>query len=107
MIQKVLSSTDVVKLLNDIFTSLSVSEKFSEKRQKIAKNIFIILKQSKLSSKHVENIVNRIIVDFPMYKKVNLVKFVDFFINSIRDNSDEYMRYDIIFLLNFRGLSNC
>lgn len=95
MVQKVLSSSEIVKILDDIFKSLSTSEKFSDKRQKIIKNIFNLVKQSKLSSKHVENIVNRIIVDFPTYQKIYLVKLVDFFISSIRDNNDEYMRFKI------------
>lgn len=37
--------------------------------------------------------MNRIVVDFPKYPKLHLVKLVDFCLASIRSNDDEFRRY--------------
>lgn len=51
------------------------------------------LGKAKVSISHANEIVSRIVVDFPKYPKLHLVKLVDFCLASIRNNDDEFRRY--------------
>lgn len=51
------------------------------------------LAKSKVTISYANDIVNRIVVDFPNYPKVHLVKLVDFCIANICNNDDEFRRY--------------
>lgn len=51
------------------------------------------LGKAKVSISHANEIVNRIVVDFPKYPKLHLIKLVDFCLASIRNDDDEFRRY--------------
>ena len=72
---------------------LSELERCQDKRQKLVLAIFNALKKAKVTSKHVDNIVSRIVVDFTVYDRTDLVKLVDYFLDRIRNNDDDFTRY--------------
>ncbi|XP_001605378.1 Fanconi anemia group I protein [Nasonia vitripennis] len=101
MVLSKLSSTEVMKMLDDIFQACSeLGYGYHDKWQKLVKAIFDALKKTKVTSKHAENIVSRIVVDFPMFERAHLVKLVDYFLDRIRNNDDDFMSWkDVLPLL--------
>lgn len=94
MVLSKLSSTEVMKILDDIFQAFSeLGNRYQDKWQKLVKAIFDALKKAKITSKQVDNIVSRIVVDFPMFDRADLVKLVDYFLDRIRNNDDDFMRF--------------
>lgn len=71
----------------------SESENLYAKRVKIVESALKTLGKAKVSISHANEIVNRIVVDFPKYPKLHLIKLVDFCLASIRNNDDEFRRY--------------
>lgn len=51
------------------------------------------LGKANVSISHANEIVNRIVVDFPKYPKLHLIKLVDYCLASIRNDDDEFRRY--------------
>lgn len=96
MVIKVLSSSEITQMLDHLLQGLSGSEKCHNKRQKLIKTIFDGLCKAKVNTKHVDNIVNRIVVEFSSFDRIHLVKLVDYFVERIRKNDDDFMRlFDI------------
>lgn len=93
MVLTKLSSSEVIKMLDDIFQAFSeLGNRCHDKWQKLVRVVFDALKNAQVTSKHVDNIIGRIVVDFPMFERTDLVKLVDYFLDRIRNNDDEFMR---------------
>jgi len=58
------------------------------------------LGKAKVTINHANEIVNRIVLDFPKYPKLHLIKLVDFCLASIRNNDDEFRRYIITYIFS-------
>ncbi|XP_011647262.1 Fanconi anemia group I protein [Pogonomyrmex barbatus] len=78
------------KILDGILQVCSESESLYAKRLKLVKSALKTLGQAKISISHANDIVNRIVIDFPEYPKLHLVQLVNFCLDSIRDNDDEF-----------------
>lgn len=94
MVLKVLNTTEVVKMLHELLKAFqSTSEKFHDKRIKLVKSVFDALRNAKATNRHVEDVVNRIVMDFHSFSRIHLAKLVDYCIERIRNNDDDFMRY--------------
>ena len=96
MVLQVLNSSEVTKMLDDILPALSELKRGQEKRLKLVKAVFDALKTAQINSKHNDDVVQRIVADFSNYDRSHLMKLVDYFIERIRNNDDEFMRYFIV-----------
>lgn len=77
----------------------SESESLYAKRVKLVESALKALGKAKVTINHASEIVNRIVLDFPKYPKLHLIKLVDFCLTSIRNNDDEFRRYMITSIL--------
>lgn len=91
MIRDRIKSSSVVDMLDEIFQGFTEQERSQSKKMKLIRSVFDALKNAAVSSKHVDNIVSRIVIDFPSFGRVNLVKLVDYFLDRIRNNDDDFM----------------
>lgn len=81
------------KVLDEVLQACSESEKLYSKRLKLVESVLKTLGKAKVSISYVNDIVTRIVEDFPNYPKLHLIKLVDFCLASIRNNEDEFRRY--------------
>lgn len=86
-------NSDISKLLDEILQVCSESENLYSKRLKLVESALIALAKAKVSISHANDIVNRIVIDFPNYPKLHLIKLVEFCLASIRHNDDDFRRY--------------
>lgn len=80
-------------MLDEILQVCSESENLHSKRLRLVESALKALGKAKVSINHANDIVNRIVVDFPKYPKLHLIKLVEFCIASIRSNDDDFRRY--------------
>lgn len=80
-------------MLDEILQVCSESDNLYSKRLKLVESALKALGQAKVSISHANDIVNRIVVDFPKYPKLHLIKLVEFCLASISNNDDEFRRY--------------
>ncbi|CAL1679736.1 unnamed protein product [Lasius platythorax] len=80
----------ISKILDEILQVCSESEKLYSKRLKLVESALKALGKAKVSISYANDIVSRIIEDFPNYPKMHLIKLVDFCLASIRNNDDEF-----------------
>lgn len=92
MVLSKIKSSEVVKMLDEILQGFSDQERSQTKRMKLIRAIFDALKNAEVSSKHVDSIISRIVIDFPSYGRLSLLKLVDYFVDRIRHNDDDFMR---------------
>ncbi|GAB1869216.1 Fanconi anemia group I protein-like protein [Camponotus japonicus] len=78
------------KVLDEVLQACSESEKLYSKRLKLVESVLKTLGKAKVSISYVNDIVTRIVEDFPNYPKLHLIKLVDFCLASIRNNKDEF-----------------
>ncbi|XP_071633870.1 Fanconi anemia group I protein isoform X1 [Temnothorax longispinosus] len=94
---KIISSgicnADISRVLDEVLQVCSESEGLYAKRVKLVESALKALGKAKVSISHANEIVNRIVVDFPNYPKLHLVKLVDFCLASIRNNDDEFRNW--------------
>lgn len=79
--------------MDEILQVCSESENLYSKRLKLVECTLKTLGQAKISISDASDIVNRIVIDFPKYPKLHLIKLVEFCLASIRNNDDEFRRY--------------
>ncbi|KAL7305316.1 hypothetical protein TKK_0002446 [Trichogramma kaykai] len=97
MVLKVLNTSEVTKVLDDVLRAFGKLYQFHDKRLKLIIAILDALKNIKAPTKHVDSIVSRIVIDFSQYERTHLVKLIDYCIERIRNNDDEFMSWkDII-----------
>ncbi|XP_076241855.1 Fanconi anemia complementation group I [Calliopsis andreniformis] len=106
VIRSSICKTDAPKIFDDILQAFSDSESCQSKRRKLVESTLKILAKAKLSTSHVDAIVNRIIFDFPRYSKQHLVKLVDFCLASIRNDDDEIQSWKDLLPVLFEALEN-
>ncbi|XP_014472315.1 PREDICTED: Fanconi anemia group I protein isoform X2 [Dinoponera quadriceps] len=82
--------SDISKLLDRILQVCSESENLYSKRFKLIESILKALAKAEVPISHVSDIVNRIVVDFPNYPKLHLIKLVEFCLASIHNNDDDF-----------------
>jgi len=70
----------------------SQSESLLSKRLKLVESTLTALGKAKVSINHANDIINRIVIDFPAYSKLHLIKLVEFCLANIRNNNDEFRR---------------
>lgn len=80
-------------MLDDILLAFAKLDRHQDKRFKLVIAVFDALRTAKVTSKHVDNIVSRIVVDFPVYDRTHLAKLVDYFLDRIRNNDDDFTRW--------------
>uniref|UniRef100_A0A0C9QHI6 Fanci_0 protein n=1 Tax=Fopius arisanus TaxID=64838 RepID=A0A0C9QHI6_9HYME len=85
-----LGCSEAPGILNHLLSNISTTESSQSKHRKLVESILKKLATEKVSTSHVNAIVNRIIQEFPKYSKLQLSKIVDFCLNSLRLNDDEY-----------------
>ncbi|XP_011143561.1 Fanconi anemia group I protein [Harpegnathos saltator] len=90
IISNMICDSNVFKLLDEILQVCSESENLYSKRLKLVESTLKVLAKAKVSISHVNDIVNRIVVDFPNYPKLHLIRLVEFCLTSIRNNDDEF-----------------
>ncbi|XP_011882378.1 PREDICTED: Fanconi anemia group I protein isoform X2 [Vollenhovia emeryi] len=83
-------NADIARLLDEVLQMCSESESLHVKRVVLVESALKALGKSKVSISHANEIVNRIVVDFPTYPKLHLVRLVDFCLASICNNDDEF-----------------
>ncbi|XP_036145444.1 Fanconi anemia group I protein isoform X3 [Monomorium pharaonis] len=83
-------NADISRILDEILQVCSESESLYAKRIKLIESTLRALGKAKISISHANEIVNRIVVDFPNYPKLHLIKLVDFCLASIHSNDDEF-----------------
>lgn len=83
----------ISKILDEILQVCSESERLYSKRLKLVESALKALGKAKVSISYANDIVSRIVEDFPNYPKLHLIKLVDFCLASIRNNDDEFRRY--------------
>ncbi|KAJ8664238.1 hypothetical protein QAD02_005900 [Eretmocerus hayati] len=100
MVLKVLNTSEATKMLDDVLQGFSDVERSQDKKFKLMRAVFDALRKSKANGKHVDNIISRIVVEFPSLNRIQLVKLVDYSVERIRNNDDDFMSWkDIIPLL--------
>jgi vacuolar-type H+-ATPase subunit D/Vma8 len=92
MVLKVLNTSEVLIMLDNILQGFSELNKCHDKRQQLIKTVFDATRQAKVSSKHVDDVVSRIAANFSMFNKTYLANLVDYFLDRIRNNDDDFMR---------------
>ncbi|XP_029669102.1 Fanconi anemia group I protein isoform X2 [Formica exsecta] len=80
----------ISKILDEILQVCSESEKLYSKRLKLVESALKALGKAKVSISYANDIVTRIVEDFPTYPKLHLIKLVDFCLASIRNNDDDF-----------------
>ncbi|EGI62534.1 Fanconi anemia group I protein-like protein [Acromyrmex echinatior] len=83
-------NADISKILDEVLQVCSESENLFAKRVKLVESALKALGKAKVTINHANEIVNRIVLDFPKYPKLHLIKLVDFCLASIRNNDDEF-----------------
>lgn len=90
IISNEIDDSSISKILDEILQVCSESEKLHSKRLKLVESALKALGKAKVSISYANDIVNRIVEDFPNYPKLHLIKLVDFCLASIRNNDDEF-----------------
>ncbi|XP_072767209.1 Fanconi anemia group I protein [Anoplolepis gracilipes] len=80
----------ISKILDEVLQVCSESEKLYPKRLKLVESTLKALGKAKVSISYANDIVTRIVEDFPNYPKLHLIKLVDFCLASICNNDDEF-----------------
>ncbi|KAL6423840.1 hypothetical protein ACFW04_010347 [Cataglyphis niger] len=80
----------ISKILDEILQVCLESEKLYSKRLKLVESALKALGKAKVSISYANDIVTRIVEDFPNYPKLHLIKLVDFCLASIRNNDDDF-----------------
>ncbi|RLU26295.1 hypothetical protein DMN91_000089 [Ooceraea biroi] len=83
-------NSDFSKVLDEILLVCSESESLHSKRLKLVESALKALCKAEVSISHANDVVNRIVIDFPRYPKLHLIKLVEFCLASIRNNNDEF-----------------
>lgn len=91
MIEEKIKSSEVGKMLDDVLQGFSDQERSQNKKMKLIRIVFDALKKASVSTKHVDGIVSRIVIDFSSLGRSNLTKLVDYFVDRIRHNDDDFM----------------
>ncbi|XP_014217237.1 Fanconi anemia group I protein homolog [Copidosoma floridanum] len=102
MVISVLHTNEAPKMLDKLMLGFAEQSgrRSNDKRFKIVSRVFEALGKARVTIKQAETIVNRIVVDFPVYERMHLVKLVDYFVARIRNNDDDFMSWkDVIPLL--------
>ncbi|XP_011502172.1 PREDICTED: Fanconi anemia group I protein homolog [Ceratosolen solmsi marchali] len=100
MVLKVINTSEVLTMLDNILQGFSELDRYHDKRQKLVKKIFDATCKANVNSKHVDAIVSKIAANFSMFDKAHLVNLVDYFIERIRNNDDSFMSWkDLLPLL--------
>ncbi|XP_076677421.1 Fanconi anemia complementation group I isoform X2 [Andrena cerasifolii] len=89
IIRNSISKTDAPKILDDVLQGFSDSEACQLKRRRLIESTLKALGKAKVSTGQADTIVKRIIFDFPIYSKQQVVKLVEFCVASIRNDDDE------------------
>lgn len=92
MISNRICNSDVSEVLEEVLVVCAESENLYSKRLKLAEAALRALGKAKVPINHANDIVNRIVIDFPTYPKLHLIKLVEFCLASIRSNNDEFRR---------------
>ncbi|XP_018402667.1 PREDICTED: Fanconi anemia group I protein [Cyphomyrmex costatus] len=90
IISNEICNADISKILDEVLQVCSESESLYAKRVKLVESALKALGKAKVTINHANEIVNRIVLDFPKYPKLHLIKLVDFCLTSIRNNDDEF-----------------
>ncbi|XP_018371290.1 PREDICTED: Fanconi anemia group I protein [Trachymyrmex cornetzi] len=90
IISNEICNADISKILDEVLQVCSESENLFAKRVKLVEAALKALGKAKVTINHANEIVNRIVLDFPKYPKLHLIKLVDFCLASIRNNDDEF-----------------
>ncbi|KYQ49928.1 Fanconi anemia group I protein [Trachymyrmex zeteki] len=90
IISNEICNADISKILDEVLQVCSESESLYAKRVKLVESALKALGKAKVTINHASEIVNRIVLDFPKYPKLHLIKLVDFCLTSIRNNDDEF-----------------
>ncbi|KAL0110270.1 hypothetical protein PUN28_013728 [Cardiocondyla obscurior] len=83
-------NADISRVLDEVIQICSKSENLYAKRLKLVIAALTALGKAKVTISHANEIINRILIDFPNYPKLHLVKLVDFCLANIRNNDDEF-----------------
>lgn len=81
-----------VKILSDILKSFPTTENAQANRRKVVEAVLTAIKNADISNSDANALINRIVEDFPKYSKIQLVRLVDYCLNSIRVNDDNFFR---------------
>lgn len=86
------NSQEVIKVLDDVLPSLAEKKITNhDKRYTLVVAIFDALRKAEISTKNCQSIVDRIIVDLSLFPNRYLIKLVDYFVDRIRRNDDDFM----------------
>ncbi|XP_015108485.1 Fanconi anemia group I protein [Diachasma alloeum] len=84
------ANSDAPTILDQLLSHFSTSEASQSKHRKLVEAILKTLRTAKVSTSHVNALLSRIIQDFPKYSKLQLSKIVEYSLNSLRLNDDEF-----------------
>ncbi|XP_058794927.1 Fanconi anemia group I protein homolog [Phymastichus coffea] len=94
MLLEILNTSEGIKMLDNLLQAfILTSEIHHDKRIKLVKSVFDALKKPKVTTKHVDEIVNRIVIDFHAFSRGHLTKLVDYCLDRIRTNDDDHMSW--------------
>ncbi|KAK0173374.1 hypothetical protein PV328_006584 [Microctonus aethiopoides] len=82
-----------VKILSDILKSFPATENAQANRRKVVEAVLTAIKNADISNSDANALINRIVEDFPKYSKIQLVRLVDYCLNSIRVNDDNFFSW--------------
>ncbi|XP_063989742.1 Fanconi anemia group I protein homolog [Diachasmimorpha longicaudata] len=85
-----IANSDGPAILDQLLSHFSTSEVSQSKHRKLVEAILKSLRTAKVSTSHVNALLNRIIQDLPKYSKLQLTKIVDYCLNSLRLNDDDF-----------------
>ncbi|XP_043276970.1 Fanconi anemia group I protein [Venturia canescens] len=93
MITERICNTSVLKTLDELLQGFTDSEGSQTKKRKIIESVLKSLCKVEATGSHVNNIVNRIVQDFPSDSKANLLKLAEFCHDRIRLRDDNFMSW--------------
>ncbi|XP_034935128.1 Fanconi anemia group I protein [Chelonus insularis] len=94
------------KILDMVLTYIPTSEVGQTNRRKLVEALLNKIIESDVTGSYVAVLVNRIIEDFSKYSKLQLVKLVDYCLNSIRDNNDQFFCWKEILPILLQNLED-
>lgn len=82
-----------VSLLSDSLSKFSTSnsESHQSERQLLIEAVLMSLLKTKVTTNHVDSIINRIVMEFPNCGKKTLLHLVEFCLDRIQNNDDDHM----------------
>lgn len=99
MLKNKICHNDFPKLFGNVLESFDKTSNSQLKRRQIVEATLNYLKNAKITNSQANVIVCRIIIDFPQYSSIHLIKLVDYCQERIKNNDDDFMRYLFIFVV--------